>query len=133
MKNTSIIIADSEYLIRVGLRHVLENQPTYKIVSEVVNEESLFYELATKQTDIIVMDYNQPGAFTTATVDKLKKEFPKVKLLVISGDDDKKNIYQVLEKGVSSYLSKRCDEKEIINAIRATSSNEKYYLSLIHI
>ncbi len=127
MSDVSIMIADSQYLIRVGLRHILQSQPLYKIVSEVANEEQLFEELDTKNPDVVVLDYNQPGSFNTETIDKLKKGFPKIKLLVISSDNDKKNIYQVLENGVNSYLSKQCDEKEIIDAINATSKNEKYY------
>ncbi len=127
MKDVSIIIADSQYLIRVGLRHILQNKPAYKIISEVPNEKQLFRELSEKKVDIVVMDYNQPGAFTTQTISRIKEEYPKVRLLVISSDEDKNNIYEVLENGVNSFLSKQCDEKEIIDAFVATSKNEKYY------
>lgn len=127
MNDISILIADSQYLIRVGLRHILQGRPTYKIASEVSNETQLFSALKDKVVDVVVMDYNQPGAFSTETIGRLKSQYPKIKLLVISSDEDKKNIYQVLENGVNSYLSKQCDEKEIVDAIAATSKDEKYY------
>jgi len=127
MNNISIIVADSQYLVRVGLRHILQDHPSCKIVAEVTNEKQLYSELERKRPDILVIDYNQPGSFSTRTIDKLRDEHPGVKLMVISSDEDKKSIYQVLENGVNSYLSKKCDKKEILGAVLATFKNEKYY------
>ena len=129
MDTISIIIADSQYLIRVGLRHILQSQPAYNIISEAVNEHQLFQNLSSQTPDVVMIDYNQPGCFTADTVTKLNQEYPDIGLLVISNDEDKKKIYQVLENGVNSYLSKQCDEKEIIDAVYATSRNEKYFCS----
>ena len=75
----------------------------------------------------LVLDYNQPGYFSTETVEKIRQTSPLSKLLIISGDGDKKTIYQVLESGVNSYLSKNCGEKEIVDAVEATANNEKFY------
>ncbi len=127
MQSTSIIIADSQYLIRVGLRHILEDHPSFEVVSEVTSEVQLFKELKNNLPDILMIDYNQPGCFSSLTIDKVRVEYPQVRLLVISSDEDKKTIYQVLENGVNSFLSKKCDEKEIVGAVYATSKNEKYY------
>ena len=127
MKDVSIIIADSQYLIRVGLRHILQRQPLCNIVGEVTNEAQLFEAIKEQKPDVVVLDYNQPGSFSTQTIDKINQAFPTVKLLVISSDNNKRKIYRVLENGVNSYLSKQCDEKEIVDAIYATSKNEKYY------
>lgn len=127
MDKFSVIVADSEYLVRVGLKHILQSQPSFKVLSEAANEGQLFEVLQGSAPDILVLDYNQPGFFSTSTIDRVRSEFPKVKLLVVSSDEDKKHIYQVLESGVNSYMSKQCDEKEIIDAFHATSKNEKYY------
>ncbi|HHM21470.1 MAG TPA: response regulator transcription factor [Bacteroidetes bacterium] len=127
MSNISVIIADSQCLVRVGLRHLLQQRPDCRVVAEATNEGQLMEAVRHQHPDLVVMDYNQPGRFTPATVALIKENFPNVKLLVISGDDNKKNIYQVLENGVNSFLSKQCDEKEILDAVDATSRNEKYY------
>lgn len=127
MSTISTIIADSQFLIRTGLRHILSDKARCNVLAEVTNEIQLFEVIKKQKPDVVVLDYHQPGHFTTETVAKLKKNYPKVKLLVISADENKKNIYSVLENGVNSFLSKKCDEKEIINALYATSKNEKYY------
>ena len=127
MNTTSIIVADSQYLIRVGLRHIIEEHPSFRIVSEVINEGQLSEQLKQYLPTIVVLDYNQPDCFSPDTIHKIRAISPKTKVLVISADNDKPTIYQVLESGVSSYLSKQCEEKEIWDAIVATAKGEKFY------
>ncbi len=127
MDNISVILADSQYLVRLGLKQILHAQSSFQVISEVVNEQQLFNALQSNAPEMLVLDYNQPGHFSTQTVEKVRFTYPKIKLMVISSDNDKKNIYQILEMGVNSYMSKQCDEKEIIDAVHATSKNEKYY------
>ena len=111
MSNISIIIADSQYLIRAGLRHILMDKANCTIISEVTNEVQLFLEMKKQQPDVVVLDYQQPGHFSTETVAKLKKEYPKVGLLVISTDENKKNIYDVLENGGEQFFIKKMRRK----------------------
>jgi DNA-binding NarL/FixJ family response regulator len=87
----------------------------------------LLVKLDKTQAEIVVLDYNQPGRFSTNTIEKIRQRSPLSRLLIISGDEDKKSIYQVLESGVNSFLSKQCGEKEIVDAVEATANNEKFY------
>lgn len=127
MKKTDVIIADAHYLTRVGLRQILAEIPNCEVIGEAATESQLLGKLANAKPEIVVLDYDQPGKFSTETVGKIRQASPSSKLLIISGDDDKKTIYQVLESGVNSYLSKNCGEKEIIDAVEATANNEKFY------
>ena len=56
----------------------------------------------------------------------LKTRNPSVHILVISQDNDKKNIYQAIDYGVLSFLTKECDQEEILNAIFATAKGQKF-------
>jgi DNA-binding NarL/FixJ family response regulator len=127
MHSISIILADSQYLIRVGLRHILNAHPACNIVAEVTNENQLVVQLRKWHPKVVVLDYNQPDRFSPGTIDLIRHYSPASNVLIISADEDKKTIYQVLESGVSSYLSKQCDEKEILDAVIATAKGEKFY------
>lgn len=127
MQPFSVILADSQCLIRVGLRHILNAVPHCEIVGEATHETQLLEQLQRFQPDILVLDYNQPGRFSTDTIHKVRTLSPRTNFLIISADEDKKSIYQVLESGVNSFLSKLCDEKEILNAVLATGMGEKFY------
>ncbi len=122
-----MLIADSESLVRIGLKYLLGEKAGCQVVGEATNESQLQALIDAASPDIVVLDYNQPGHFSTETLDLIRKKSPKTKLLIISGDQDKKTIYEVLETGVNSYLSKHCDEKEILDAIEATARGDKFY------
>lgn len=129
MNPVSIVIADAQYLIRVGLRHIIEQNPALDIVAEVTNENSLLSVVAEKKPEVLVLDYAQEECFSTETIQKVKGASQGTNVLIISGDEDKQTIYEVLESGVNSFLTKQCDEKEIHDAIVATAKGERFYCS----
>jgi DNA-binding NarL/FixJ family response regulator len=127
----SIVIANSQVLVRVGLKHLLNGQQGYRIAGEARNEEELFQQFQFDQPDILIMDYNQPDSFSHRTVERIREQYPNINILIISGDEDKKAIYDVLESGVNSFLTKTCDEHEIKDAIAATAKGDKFYCTRI--
>lgn len=127
MAGPKVVIADSESLVRIGLSYLLRDKTDCEVVGMATNETQLSELLKTYKPDILILDYNQPRHFSPETLELVKKLSPKTKLLIISGDEDKRTIYRVLETGVNSYLSKHCDEKEILDALEATAKGEKFY------
>lgn len=131
MLSTNILLADPEHLTRIGLRALVSKIEGLEIVSEVNNEKDLMQELISKAPDIVVLDYNHPDRFKPASVSKIKKQLPEVRIMVITSDNDKANIYQVLELGVNSFLTKTCDETEFIDAFKALVKGEKFFCTRI--
>ena len=131
MQPTNIIIADPEFLTRKGLRVLLAHEEGLVIRQEVENEQELLKVMGRSGREIIVLDYNQPKHFSTVTVTKIKQHNPEAIILVITADNNKANIYQVLETGVRSFLTKTCDEKEVLDAFRALVKGEKFYCNRI--
>lgn len=127
----SIVIADSQVLVRVGLKHLLGNNDRYQILAEAKDEKELFSLLNSKHPDVLIMDYNQPDSFSHQTIDLVRKNYPETNILVISGDNNKQAIYRVLESGINSFLTKTCDQEEIQDAVAATAKGEKFYCTRI--
>ena len=127
MPKISVILADAQYLIRVGLNHILEGYGEVKVLGEAADELNLLRLMQTEAADVIIMDYNQPNNFSIHTIKELKNDFPNTGILVISADNEKDSIYEVLEAGVTSFLTKSCDEKEIIEGIQAASKKQRYF------
>jgi len=132
MKNKiSIILADSEYLIRVGLRYFINSRKDMKILDEAIDHADLMEQMKKHKPDVVVVDYNQPRNFSKETITAIKKSSPQTNILVISADDDKQSIYEVLEAGTNSFLTKSCDEDEIIGAIKATAKGERFFCNKV--
>jgi len=131
MESVSIVVADGEVLVRLGLRHLLSDEPAFTIIAEAEDEEELLEQLDKAFPKVLIMDYNQPGQFSLATIDKVKKRAPQINLLIISSDNEKNNIYRVLEQGINSYLTKTCGEEEILDAVKATAKGDKFFCTKI--
>lgn len=127
MSTTSVILADAEYLIRVGLNHILGKQSNVEVLGTVWDEEGLFNLMEANPAKVVILDYNQTNNLTVESILKLKKEYPETGVLVVSADNEKESIYSVLEAGVTSFLTKSCNEKEILEGIQAAAKQQRYF------
>jgi len=124
---TSVILADAEFLIRVGLNHILDKQSNVKVLGTVSDEEGLFDLMEDTPAKVVILDYNQSNNLTVESILKLKKDYPETGVLVVSADNEKESIYKVLEAGVTSFLTKSCNEKEILEGIQAAAKKQRYF------
>lgn len=131
MPVTSIVIADAQYLVRTGLRCILGQFPDLEVVAEASNQEEMLCALDSFRPDVLIVDYDAPGFFSKESIAQAWSKYPDVKLLVISNDADKSSIYQVLENGVQSFLTKTCDAQEIGDAVRATAKGDKFFCTRV--
>ncbi|MEQ8706125.1 MAG: response regulator transcription factor [Phaeodactylibacter sp.] len=131
MNAISIVIADAQHLIRAGLRHLVSQDDRFRVVGEASNEPELQQQLMTLHPDVVILDYHQEGAFSISTINRLKKRHPEARIMVMSDDDEKERIYQVLQLGVNGFLTKGCGEEEVFDAIKATARGEKLFCTRV--
>jgi DNA-binding NarL/FixJ family response regulator len=77
--------------------------------------------------DLLITDYNLANYITPDDLKIVKEISPATNILVISADDDKGTILDVLQLGVKGYLTKACSREEIMMAIQSTARGEKFY------
>ncbi len=126
-----VLLADAQFLIRFALKELLKETNTFQVIGEAGNEAELNSFIAKTTPDIIVIDYNQPGFFSIESIKNVKEQHPTIELLVISSDDNKENIYDVINSGVLRFLTKKCDAHEINEAFRAIIRGEKFFCASI--
>lgn len=126
-----VLLADAQFLIRFALKELLKETNTFLVIGEAGNEAELNRLITKTPPDIIVIDYNQPGFFSIESVKHLIDQHPTIQLLVISSDENKENIYDVINSGVLRFLTKKCDAHEINEAFRAIIRGEKFFCSSI--
>ncbi len=127
MKQYSVLLADEQPLVRLALRQLLGQKEQYQIVAEVCNEEEMIASLRVNKADLVLIDYSQSESFRPSSIAKIKTVSPNTQVLVISADTRKDSIAQVLELGVTSFLTKTCGLGEILEAAHATLKGEKFF------
>ncbi len=122
-----VVVADTQQLIRFGLKFLLNQRDDIELVGEAANRDQLLSLMKNNQADVLVIDYLKEHYLSIQDIDFITKNHSKTKILVISSDNDRQRIFSVLEKGVNSFLTKECDQSEIIDAIKATAIGDKFF------
>jgi DNA-binding NarL/FixJ family response regulator len=124
MTRTRILIADDHVLVAEAFRSMLE--PEYQIVGLVTNGKSLL--TAAKQTtpDIVLLDLGMPLFNGLDAGQELKKLMPKVKIIVITMNEDPEVASTVLRNWASSYLLKKSASIELTQAITEVLHGHSY-------
>lgn len=124
---TGIVIADTQYIAREGLKSILAEVPEFTILAEAPDTKDMIKSIRNHRPEVVIIDYNCEGFYKVDDIAEIKKAWAKANVLVISSDHDRDNIFQVLEYGVKNFLTKECDKAEIIAAVKATAAGEKFF------
>jgi DNA-binding NarL/FixJ family response regulator len=126
----SIIIADSNHLIRTGLSSILRQYDDFQLLGEASKEEQLLDMIKSFQPDVILIDF----AAKDFSIDVFAKAFrinSKLKFVAITGEQSGITIVNALRAGVTSYIKKDCDINEIVDSIRETANGGKFFCGQI--
>lgn len=122
-----VIVADTSFLIRKGLRTLLTENNKFESLGEVSDIKGLERLLKTKGAQVLIIDCNSYDCFSVSVIEKIKSKNPSLNILVISNEKNADEIKKVINFGIKNYLLKDCDEKEINDAIVACSKGQKYF------
>jgi DNA-binding NarL/FixJ family response regulator len=127
----SVIIADTAFIIRKGLRTLIKENPDFEYVTEVADSKSLNLALKQYTPNVLIVDHCCDDCFSLNVISKIKKEYPKINILVISHEKTADEIKKIIGIGIKNYLLKDCDEQEITDAITCCAKGEKYFCGQI--
>lgn len=112
-----IMIADDQQLIRESLKIILDSDPDFEVVKVVGSGQEVLESLKTESIDIILMDVRMPNMSGVDCTRIVKKEYPNIKVIILTTFDDDEYIYDALKYGASGYLLKGCSLEELSTAI----------------
>lgn len=113
-----IIIVDDSAVLRVSIRQALESF-NYKIIGTASGSKELFkiLELPAKP-DLILLDMFYPEENGINILKKLKKDFPHIKILVVTAMNEESLNKQIKQIGADDILYKPFDMDDLICAIK---------------
>jgi DNA-binding NarL/FixJ family response regulator len=126
MSDIRVVLADDHTIVRQGLRCLLSQVDGIEVVGEVENGHQLLQVVAKLKPDVIILDLSMPIMEGQQATELLKKEYPQVKILVLTMHTNEEFIYNMFKLGISGYLVKKATAEEIITAIKAVHQNETY-------
>jgi two-component system invasion response regulator UvrY len=121
-----VMVVDDHELVRTGITRILNDAPGIRVVGEAASGEEAL-EIAERATpDVLLMDVSMPGIGGLEATRKLVQSKVKPKVIVVSIHSDEPFPSRMLQAGASGYLTKGCAVEEIISAIKAVYTGDRY-------
>ena len=122
-----IIIADDHPLVRNGLKSFLQKTPGFEVVSEAEDGLQLLEQVAKHQPDVAIVDITMPHLNGLEALQRLHRDFPQVKLIVLTMHEEPEYIKKSLSSGAKAYLLKNAAPQELQAAILTVMKGGKYF------
>ena len=127
MTTIRVLLADNQPLTAAGMNFILKDRTDIEIVDEVKAPQDLPELLRQHLPDLLIVDYSTPGFVSKNDLTQVKRYSPGTSILAISSDNNKANILQVLQGGVTGYVTKECSKEEIVMAVTTVARGEKFF------
>ncbi len=122
----SVIIADSNDIMRLGLRTLLSNDKSISIVGEAHNNQELLDQIKSFGAAIVLIDFTSAG-FDINVITKVLQHDKKVRFVAITPDQSAQILVDALRSGVTSYVKKDCELSEILDAVNETKKGNRFF------
>jgi len=127
LKPIDALIADNQPLTVAGLELFLSEKQAIKVVGKVKKGEELVELVEKFQPSLLIVDYNSPGYVALDDIRNAMASSSKTNVLILSSDNNKTSILEVLRLGVKGYITKECSLEEVGMAVQATAKGEKFF------
>lgn len=117
-----VLIVDDHQMFREGIRGRLERESDIEVTGEAGSAEQALEFLEKSQPDIVLTDIRLPGASGIELARTVRRKWPNLKLLVLTGYDFDQYVKAMVRIGVNGYLLKDSPQDSLVEALRAVAA-----------
>src|SRR3954471_1903366 len=125
-KKVRVLLVDDHVLVRAGIRSLLEKIPSVEVAGEASNGREALEMIAGQQPDVVLMDIAMKDMNGLETTNRLTKEFPNIKVLILSMQAKEECVAQALRAGAKGYLLKDAATDELEKALQIVIDGGAY-------
>lgn len=122
-----ILLVDDHQIILDSLKLLFKSIENIEIVDTLNDSRLVKQVLEKEEVDIVLSDLHMPNFNGIDIALMLKKDFPKVKIILLTMAEDALNIKDALRAGVHGYILKKANKDELEMAIVKIAAGKKYY------
>lgn len=121
-----VLAADDHPIVLEGVARLLSKHDDMRLVGEAASGTELIGLMRDTLADVVLLDISMPGPGFATVIRTLRKERPRLAILVLSGQPASQYAVRVLRAGASGYLSKESLSQELAHAIREAAKGRRY-------
>jgi DNA-binding NarL/FixJ family response regulator len=113
-----VLIADDHRLMVEGTKQALERAGGFEVVGEAVNGVQVLPLVRRLKPELVLLDLRMPQMDGLTCLAKVRKEFPDIKVAILSVSQEPELIQTALKRGASAYIVKSIDPDDLAAALR---------------
>jgi DNA-binding NarL/FixJ family response regulator len=122
-----IVLADDHQLIRDCIKKLLlEEGSDFEVIGEVCDGRRLLDLLGGTHPDMVILDLSMPNLEGIEATRRIKKEWPSIKILILTVHKEREYLNQSLEAGADGFLLKDDADSELNSAIETIRQGNLY-------
>lgn len=122
-----ILIVDDHQILIDGIEAMLQDVDNFEVVGKLLDGKIALSYLMHNRVDILLTDLYMPKMTGIELTQKVKKDFPEIKVLALSVSYDVSIVHDLMDAGISGFILKTIGRSELIEAINEVSRGNVYF------
>lgn len=110
------MLAHALTLIREGLAALCQSHPQFRVVAQCAEGATALSLIQSREPDIAILDIDLPDLFNLELIRKLRADAISTRVVVLSGQEDRRTVVKVLRAGVNGFLLNSGPAEELFQA-----------------
>jgi two-component system response regulator NreC len=127
MDNISIGIFDKQVITLEGIKSLLDKADGLQVLFTVHDGKQLFLSMKEKKVNILIINIHGLGVKELNLISYTNTYHPKVKVLIMSVDNQEENVLKTIKAGAQGYLSSETSKEELVEAIYTLRNGHDYF------
>jgi len=122
----NILLVDDHELVRTGISRIIDDVRGMKVIGEAESGEDAVKWCRNNHPDVVLMDINMPGIGGLDAMHRILRINEDIKIIMLTMHTENPFPSKVMQAGAAGYLSKAAAPDEVLAAIRAVNSGQRY-------
>lgn len=122
-----VMVADDQVIVREGLKKILSLDKEIRVVCEAENGFEAIAKLGRHMVDVILMDIRMPKMDGIQATVKIKEQYPKVKIIILTTFNEDEYLFESIKSGISGYLLKDSEIDYVIKSIKEACQDKMIF------
>jgi two-component system, NarL family, nitrate/nitrite response regulator NarL len=126
-RKIKVLVVDDHPVVRKGMQSCLSRQDGIHVVGEAADGDEVMERTRSLLPDVVLMDISMSRMNGLTATELLRKQFPAVKVLILSVHNNREYIFRIIQAGAHGYVSKQASPEELVGAIQSVHNGETFF------
>lgn len=130
-RSKRIVIVDDHPLLRKGLGRIINSSNSFAVCGEAGDARQALAVVRSTKPNLVIVDIGLPDGDGIELTKKIRAEFPKLPVLILSMHEEPLYAAQALRAGAQGYIVKQEAIEKIVEAVRKIFDGQRYVSAIV--